>query len=88
MRPLSASGCSAAPMLAEPSDGELLSRWSATGEEAAFQALIKRYERMVWSVCRHELQCQQDAEDAFQQTFLVLMRKAASIRNGELFQSW
>jgi len=75
-------------MLAELSDGDLLSRFAATGDKSALVALIERYERMVWSVCRHALQRQQDVEDAFQQTFLVVMRKAASIHNRASFKSW
>ncbi len=88
MRHLSAPGCNAAPMFAERSDRELLSRFTAWEDEAAFDALVERYAPLVWSVSWHVLGHQQDAEDAFQQTFLVLMRKAASIDNGESLGSW
>jgi DNA-directed RNA polymerase specialized sigma24 family protein len=88
MRHLSAPGCSVAPRLAEPSDEELLSRLIATGGEAAFGALLDRYERMLRSICWHVLQQQQDAEDAFQQILIVMMQKAKSIRKGESLKSW
>jgi RNA polymerase sigma factor (sigma-70 family) len=70
------------------SDAELLARFAAGREEAAFAALMRRHGRMVWSVCRHVLGHEQDAEDAFQATFLVLARKAGSIRKGMAIASW
>ncbi|SRR5579883_1535360 len=70
------------------SDAELLARFSAGREEAAFAALMRRHGRMVWGVCRHVLGHEQDAEDAFQATFLVLVRKASSIRKGTAIASW
>ncbi|HEY7153868.1 MAG TPA: sigma-70 family RNA polymerase sigma factor, partial [Gemmataceae bacterium] len=70
------------------SDAELLARFAAGREEAAFAALMQRHGRMVWGVCRHVLRHEQDAEDAFQATFLVLARKAGSIRKGMALASW
>lgn len=70
------------------SDAELLARFSVGREEAAFAALMRRHGRMVWSVCRHVLRHEQDAEDAFQATFLVLVRKAGSICKGMAIASW
>ncbi len=58
MRHLSAPGCNAAPILVERSDGELLSRFATTGDEAAFEALLERYAPMVRSVCWRVLQHQ------------------------------
>jgi RNA polymerase sigma factor (sigma-70 family) len=70
------------------SDGQLLARFQADREESAFAALMRRHGRHVWNVCRHVLGHDQDAEDAFQATFLVLARKAGSIRSTEAVGSW
>jgi RNA polymerase sigma factor (sigma-70 family) len=69
-------------------DAQLLQRFVAHHEEAAFAALVERHGRMVWGVCRHLLRHEQDAEDVFQATFLLLARKAASIRKGQSLGSW
>src|SRR5262249_26019267 len=69
------------------SDGDLLRWFIEDHDQAAFAALVKRHGPMVWGVCRRLLS-HQDAEDAFQATFLVLVRKAASIRPGEMVGNW
>lgn len=74
--------------LPELSDGELLSCFLATNDEAAFAALVGRYKRMVLWVCLRMLHHRQDAEDACQATFVVLMRKASSLREGERISCW
>jgi RNA polymerase sigma factor (sigma-70 family) len=68
-------------------DGELLGRFIERHDETALAALVKRHGPMVWGVCRRLLS-HHDAEDAFQATFLVLVRKAASIRSRELVGNW
>jgi RNA polymerase sigma factor (sigma-70 family) len=70
------------------SDRQLLERFLATHEEAAFEALVRRHGPMVLGVCRRVLEHAQDAEDAYQATFLILVRKATSILLRETLASW
>jgi RNA polymerase sigma-70 factor (ECF subfamily) len=70
------------------SDGQLLDAYVQSREEAAFAALVHRHGPMVWGVCRRVLGDERDAEDAFQATFLVLVRKAASIVPRERIANW
>jgi RNA polymerase sigma-70 factor (ECF subfamily) len=69
-------------------DGQLLSRFIERRDEGAFEALVRRHGPMVLGVCRRVLRCHHDAEDAFQATFLVLVRKAASIVPTEMVANW
>jgi RNA polymerase sigma-70 factor (ECF subfamily) len=69
-------------------DGQLLERFVARREGAVFEAIIHRHGPMVWGVCRRVLRDHHDAEDAFQATFLVLARKAASIAYREKLGNW
>jgi RNA polymerase sigma factor (sigma-70 family) len=69
-------------------DEELLERFVSQGDETAFAALVRRHGLMVWGVCQRLLTHQQDAEDAFQATFLVLARKAARIGRRKLLTNW
>ncbi len=69
-------------------DGQLLERYVRSHKSTALAALVSRHAPMVWGVCRRVLRRHQDAEDAFQATFLVLVRKAASIVSKELVANW
>src|SRR5205807_4076909 len=68
-------------------DGQLLGCFIHHRDEAAFAAILKRHGPMVWGVCRRLLP-HHDAEDAFQATFLVLVRKAASVLPREMVANW
>src|SRR5262249_35183215 len=74
--------------IGELSDAQLLERFVARRDEPSFAALLQRHGRLVWSVCRQVLHHEQDAEDAFQATFLALASHAASIRRGQAIGSW
>src|ERR1700757_4602999 len=73
---------------AGPSDGQLLERFVRSREEAAFAVLLHRHGPMVWGVCRRLLTSHHDAEDAFQATFLILVRKAATVLPRERVDKW
>jgi RNA polymerase sigma factor (sigma-70 family) len=68
-------------------DGQLLGGFIEQRDDAAFAALVRRHGPMVWGLCRRLLN-EHDAEDAFQATFLVLVRKAASIVPRERVANW
>ena len=69
-------------------DVRLLTAFVKERDETAFAALVERHGAMVWSVCRRVLGSHHDAEDAFQATFLVLVRKAASVRPPGMVGNW
>jgi len=69
-------------------DGQLLSCFVECQDTAAFEALLRRHSSMVWGVCLRVLRHPQDAEDAFQAVFLVLVRKAAFIAARERLGGW
>jgi RNA polymerase sigma factor (sigma-70 family) len=69
-------------------DAHLLARFAQTGDEAAFTALLRRHGPMVLGVCRRVLLDSHDAEDAFQATFLVLVRKAPTLLSCDALGPW
>src|SRR5437762_2085800 len=69
-------------------DGQLLECFVSCRETAALEALVRRHASMVWGVCRRILSNHHDAEDALQATFLVLVRKAASVTPREMVGNW
>jgi RNA polymerase sigma factor (sigma-70 family) len=69
-------------------DGELLEGYVTRRDDGAFEALVRRHGPMVLGVCRRVLRNEADAEDAFQATFLVLVRKAASVRPRGMVGNW
>lgn len=70
------------------SEDELLARFVERGDPRAFEAVVDRYGPLVLSVCRQMLADPNDVDDAFQATFLVLIRKAGSIRRPGSLGSW
>src|SRR5262249_7656690 len=73
---------------ASRSDGELLESFISRYDPDAFASLMKRHGPMVLGVCRRVLRNEADAEDAFQATFLVLVRKPASVRPRSMVGNW
>ncbi len=82
------------PALPEPGaadafiDGQLLEAFISGCSETAFAELLKRHMPMVLGVCRRILRDPHDADDAFQATFLILLRKAGSIDKRESVAGW
>jgi RNA polymerase sigma factor (sigma-70 family) len=73
---------------AELTDGQLLERFVSRGENAPLEALVRRHAPMVWCVCRRLLRSHQDAEDAVQATFLILVKKASSVVPRQMVGNW
>jgi RNA polymerase sigma factor (sigma-70 family) len=69
-------------------DGQLLDEFINRRDESALAALVQRHSPMVWGVCRRVLISHHDVEDAFQATFLVLVRKATSVKPKEMVANW
>src|SRR5579862_6034971 len=80
--------CTGAVAGDQPCDADLLRHFTACRDEAAFVALLARHGPMVWGVCKRILRRTEDAEDAFQATFLVLVRRSHSLMHPELLGPW
>jgi RNA polymerase sigma factor (sigma-70 family) len=78
----------ASPVEPEWTDADLLSAFIEQKDPTAFEAIVRRYGDMVFGVCCRVLQHQQDTEDAFQATFLVLFLKASSIQDRQTLSCW
>jgi RNA polymerase sigma factor (sigma-70 family) len=70
------------------SETQLLDRFISQRDEHAFEAILHRHGPMVLGVCRRVLSDPNDVEDAFQATFLVLVKKAGSIRDRSVLGTW
>jgi RNA polymerase sigma factor (sigma-70 family) len=81
-------GLAAGPGGQHRTDRQLLDDFAARRDESAFAALLSRHGPMVLRVCRRVLRHEQDAEDAFQATFLVLARHPGVIRQRGALASW
>lgn len=69
-------------------DAELLERYIERRDEVAFEALVRLHGPMVLGLCRRLLSDRQDVDDAFQTTFLILVRKAPTLRDRTLLANW
>src|SRR5712691_9220611 len=69
-------------------DAELLDRFRANADEHVFEAIVRRHGVRVLSACRKVLRESADVEDAFQATFLVLLREASRIRRRQSLGGW
>lgn len=76
------------PLAADSPDSDLLERFVHRGEEAAFEAILRRHGPLVLGACRRMLSDPHDVEDAFQATFFIFVRKARGIARGEAVGSW
>src|SRR5262245_19953809 len=73
---------------AAPTDAELLDRFVRDRDESAFEALVRRYSRVVHGACRRALRGGPDVDDAWQATFLTLACKAAAIGDARALGAW
>ncbi|MBI1830429.1 MAG: sigma-70 family RNA polymerase sigma factor [Planctomycetes bacterium] len=76
------------PDVGDVSDGDLVGQFIESKDEAAFAELVRRHARMVLGVCQRVLDNPHDAEDCFQAAFMVLVRKAATIKPRDMVGNW
>ncbi len=76
------------PPIDSRSDADLLTRFLDQRDEAAFESLVRRHGPLVLAACRSALHNPADADDAFQATFLVLVRRAGAIRDRSALGGW
>jgi RNA polymerase sigma factor (sigma-70 family) len=76
------------PASGDDTDAHLLERYVASRDAQSFAAIVQRHGPLVWGVCRRLLADHRDAEDAFQATFLVLVRRAASVVPRQMVGNW
>ena len=70
------------------SERKLLDRFLSNGDEAAFEAILRRHGPMVLGVCRRRLSDPRDVDDAFQATFLILVERGRTLRDRDILGSW
>src|SRR5262245_10985191 len=73
---------------ADPGDAQLLDRFARDRDETAFTELVRRHGPLVFGVCRRMLWNPADADDAFQATFLVLVRRAPHLARNDALGPW
>ena len=76
------------PVAEDTDDRQLLARFVAQHDATAFAVLVERYGPLVFGLCRRNLRDEHDADDAFQATFLLLVRSAAKVRDPDRLSSW
>ena len=74
--------------LTDLADAELVGRFTRDRDEAAFAAIVRRHGGLVLGVCQRVLRHRQDAEDAFQATFIILARHAAAVERASAISNW
>jgi RNA polymerase sigma factor (sigma-70 family) len=69
-------------------DADLLARYRAGRDAAAFAGLVRRHGPLVWAACRHQTRTEADADDCFQAVWLALARAPGAVRRPERLAAW